>query len=323
MFEITKYNFNSLETGQFEIRIDFKYTGSEVKNINVKVSNRIFTDIWHLVGGDIKVIPNHHYWVATTVNKPFDVKWNMDTYIEFVDIFTKELIEEHYCPNFFVDTKKRSLGDDYSKKNVWVFGDSHVDFFFTRNIKDKIFRTPNYILNPMSHAALTVNRFTNRDYLKFLSSYPIMDGDTIIFMLGEVDCRVALKRNAQLKGISLEEHINSVIIKYKSVLHQIQSQYPKCKIKVTNSLPMVRDNWITTDTKRLLGDSNEVDRMNTKVLFDKALKIHLENSFQIIDITHNLTDSKGYSNPKLLLEDDMHFKFTDTVINNIKNQLNG
>lgn len=324
MFEIIKYDFELTEKGTQKIRIDFKYLGITPLDVTIKISNPIFTDIYHVIGGDsIHIKPNVHYWVGTEVQKPFDVKWHTDTYLNFLHPKDKSIIQSYYIPNFSVNYKKRSLGDNYSQKNIWIIGDSHVDFLFNRDIKSKIFRTPNYILNPISHAALTVNRFCNRDYLKFLSSYPILKGDTIIFMLGEIDCRVSLKRNAKLKGISLEEHIHNVVIKYKSTLHHIQSQYPECEIKVTNSLPMVKDNWILEDIERLLGDSNEVDRMNTKIMFDKSLKIHLGDLFQIIDITPNLTDEEGYSNPDLLIEGDMHFKSTDIVINNIKNHLNG
>lgn len=323
MFEIIKYDFELTELGQQKIRIDFKYLGNTEKVINVKVSNPIFTDIWHLVGGDIKVQPNCNYWVGTTTNKPFDVKWNMDTYIQFINPTDKSTIESYYAPNSSVDFKKRSLGKSYSKKNVWVIGDSHIDHFFTRNIKDPIFDTPNYILNPVSHAALTINRFCNRDYLKFLSSYPILEKDTIVFMLGEIDCRVSLKRNAKLKNIPLEKHINNVVLKYKSVLHDIQSKYPKCDIMVTNALPTIPDNWVLTDKDRLLGDSNIKDRMYIKDYFDFTLQKHLSPTFKIIDVTQGLMNELGYANPDMLIKDDMHYKFTDIVINTIKNYLNG
>ena len=327
MFEIVKYHFETTELGEQKIRIDFKYLGDNTQKIIVKVVNPILHNYWHVVGGKIEAKPNLEYWVGTTYTNPFSVKFNMDALIEFISVDTQEVLDSHYVPTFSVDYKKRSLGENYSKKNVWVVGDSHIEFCFNRYIKDKIFHTKDYIINPIGHPNVSLNRFTKRDYIRFLSAYPIMEGDDIIFMWGEIDCRVALMRNAQLKGISLAENVETTILRYKTALENIQNKYPKCNIKVIKPLPPIPDNWVDIERSReegsLLEGSIAYDRMKTKILFDHFLELHLPKNIEILDINESLVDDKGYANTDLLIEGDHHYKFSNIVIDTLKNKLNG
>ena len=324
MFEITKYKIDLTETDQnhFQnIRIDFKYLGNSSKSIQVKLVNPLFTDIFHNIGGTIKVTTNSSWFVTTDIGKPWDIKFNTDCEVHFIDVDTKKTLQKIFIPTFQVDYKRRSLKESFNKKNVWVFGDSHVDYVFCYTITHPILQTDSYTLNPISNAALTVNRFTNRDYLKFFSSLPILDGDEIILMLGEIDCRVSLLRNASLKSLDIETHIFNVINKYKKSIDNIQNKYPQCKIKICYPLPMVPDNWVVTDKENLLGNWTIEDRLYTRNLFIKELKAQIEPVYSLIDITLGLGNKKGISNVSLLIDDDMHFKPNDIVTNNIKNQI--
>lgn len=323
MFELLKYNIDLTEDGNQNLRIDFKYLGNSPTTIKVKLINPIFTEIYHIIGGNIEIIPNTGWFVATTINKPFDIKFNNDCIIQFLEASSGNILQEYHIPTFSVDYKRRSLGENFNKKNIWVFGDSHVDFFFCYGIKHPILQTPLYTFNPISNSSLTVNRFVKRDYIKFLSSLPIMEKDEIIFMLGEVDCRVSLLRNALLKSIPIENHVSNVISKYKKSLNHIQIQYPKCKIKVCNPLPSLPDNWVQTDKEDLLGKWTLKDRIHVRDLFVKELKSQIGDTYSILDITEGLTNKENVSNITLLKEDDIHFIPNDMVINNIKNQLNG
>jgi hypothetical protein len=323
MFELLKYNIDLTEDGNQNLRIDFKYLGDSPKTIKVKLINPIFTEIYHVIGGDINIIPNTGWFVSTTLKKPFDIKFNNDCIIQFLDSTSGNVLQEFSIPTFSVDYKRRSLGKNFNKKNIWIFGDSHVDCFFCYGIYHPILQTHSYTINPISNAALTINRFINRDYLKFFSSLPIKNGDEIILMLGEIDCRVALLRTSYLKLIPIESHISNLISRYKISLDKIQTQYPKCKIKICNPLPPLPDNWIQTDKENLLGKWTLKDRIHVRDLFVKELKSQIGDTYPILDITEGLTDKENISNITLLKEDDIHFIPNDMVINNIKNQLNG
>lgn len=324
MFEITKYKIDLTETDQnhFQnIRIEFKYLGDLPKSIQVKLVNPIFTEIFHYISGSIKILPNSSWFVTTDIGKPWDIKFNTDCEVHFVDTDNKEVLQKIFIPTFQVDYKRRSLKESFSKKNVWVFGDSHVDYFFCYTITHPILQTNSYTLNPISNAALTVNRFTNRDYLKFFSSLPILSGDEIILMLGEIDCRVSLLRNSSLKSLDLKVHISNVISKYKESIDKIQNKYPQCKIKICYPLPMVPNDWVKTDKDNLLGDWDESDRIIARDIFIKELQSQIEPYYNLIDITPGLCNEKGVSNTSLLIEDDMHFLTTDIVTNNIKKHI--
>lgn len=325
MFEITKYNFELTNSGEQEIRIEFKYLGDKPRIIYLKLRNVTLNDFWHVLGGNIPISPSVNYWVSGKLSKPFSVKFNIDTHVEFIDVETSQVLETHYLPNFTVDFKKRSLGSNFSKKNIWVIGDSHISHFFERSIKDEIFHTPNYILNPLGYPNVSVNRFSKKDYLKFLSAYPIMDGDDIIFMWGEIDCRITLIRNAYLKGIPLIQNVEEVILKYVKTLKDIQYHYSKCNIKVVKPLPPIPDNWISKENEKeiLYKGSTALDRMKTKILFDSFLSLYLDNNIPILDINHVLSDENGYANTNLLIKGEHHYKFTNLVINTLKEQING
>ena len=323
MFEILKYDIDLKRDGTQNLRIDLIHSFETSKKFQVKLINPIFTEIYHVIAGDIEVPPNVAWCVQTTITKPFDIKFNNDCEVHFIDSITKEVIQEVSIPSFSIDYKRRSLGQGFNKKNIWIFGDSHIDLFFAYNTADPILQTPQYTLNPISNSSLTINRFVNRDYKKFLSSLPIIEGDEIILMLGEVDCRVALLRNASLKSISIESHTSNVISKYKIALDKIQKQYPKCKIKICNSLPPLPDNWIKTSKVEMLGNWSVTDRIYTRNIFIKEIISQIGNTYPIIDITLGLTNKENISNVSLLNEDDIHYKPNDIVINNIKNHLNG
>lgn len=323
MVELLKYDINLTEEGYQNLRIDFKYVGNSPTTLKVKLINPIFTEMYHVIGGNINITPNIGWYVTTTIKKPFDIKFNTDCTLQFIDSNSEDIIQEYFIPTFSVDYKRRSLGKEFSKKNIWILGDSHIDYFFSHRVSNSIFQTPSYTLNPISNPSLTVNRFIKRDYIKFLSSLPIIKGDEIIFMLGEVDCRVALLRNASLKSISIEDHIFNVINKYKKSLDHIQNQYPECKIKVCVPLPSLPDNWIQTSKEEFIGRWSLEDRLYARNIFIKELNSQLGNIYPILDITQGLTYKNNISNTTLLKKDDIHFKPNDIVINNIKNQLNG
>jgi hypothetical protein len=323
MFELLKYDIDLKRDGTTYLRIDLIHSFKNTKKFQVKLINPTFTEIYHVIAGDIEVPPNVGWCVQTTIKKPFDLKFNNDCQIHFIDSNTKEIIQCISIPSFTVDYKRRSLGQNFNKKNIWIFGDSHIDCFFSYNVDNPILQTSQYTLNPISNAALTINRFTNRDYLKFLSSLPIIKGDEIIFMLGEIDCRISLLRNALLKNLPIENHTQNVISKYKSSLDHIQTKYPECKIKVCTPLPPLPEGWVEVDKDILLGNFTQEDRINTRNLVIKELQSQIGDTYSIIDITPNLMDDKNLSNTLLLKEDDIHFIPSSTVINNIKNHLNG
>lgn len=323
MIKLLKYNINLTEEGYQNLRVDFKYIGNSKKTLKVKLINPIFTEMYHVIGGNINVTPNVGWYVTTTIKKPFDIKFNTDCLLQFIDSDTENIIQEFSIPTFSVDYKRRSLGKEFSKKNIWILGDSHIDYFFSHRVNNPIFQTPSYTLNPISNPSLTINRFTKRDYIKFLSSLPIIKGDEIIFMLGEVDCRIALLRNAFLKSITIEDHISNVVSKYKKSLSYIQTHYPECKIKVCYPLPSLPDNWIQTNKEEFIGKWSLEDRLYTRSVFIKELNLQLGDVYSILDITQGLTHKDNISDTTLLKEDDIHFKANDIVINNIKNQLNG
>ena len=324
-FYIISYDVQFLENGNQYIRLDFRYEGDD-KKIKVNIIENVFQTMNHFVGGIVEVTQGPNYFVSTTVENAFNSKFNLDIKLEFLDNETNRVLEDFILPTSMLDIKKRSLGGDYYKPNIWFIGDSHVNRFFPMEFTSPLLQEKDYIINPISHPALSLNRFVKNNYLQFLSTFPIIKGDTILFMLGEIDCRVAFYRNSKLKNIPLESTISKVIDKYVTSLKNIQSKYPECHIKISLPNPPVMDGWITSpsNVELFLQETNQYERYYIRNMFEFLLKNKLQDTnIPVLDLTQFYKNNLGFTNTTYLKKDDHHFLPNEMFINNLKEQLNG
>lgn len=318
-FHIISYDLQFLEDGQQSFRLDFKYTG-EPRSIRIKLTEPIFETFFNELGGVVRVGPGHNFFAATTLMEPFKSKFNLDLKLEFLEDETNEVLETFMLPTYAVDIKKRSLGSDFYKRNVWVIGDSHLHEFSPKEFSSPLLQESNYTINPVVHHSLSLNRFIKSDYKRFLSTLPIMDSDTLLIVLGEIDCRVAFHRNAKLKNISVESLISQTLDKYLVALEDIQSAYPNCNIKISLPNPPVADGWITSEenVNLFLEDSKQHERYHIRRTFEFLIREKLKDtSFQILDLTKTYEGGDGFIDTTYLKEDDHHFNYDGVFINNI------
>jgi hypothetical protein len=318
-FHIISYDLQFLKDGQQSFRLDFKYTG-EPKHIRIKLTEPIFETSWNEIGGLMRVGPGHSFFAATTLMNPFDSKFNLDLKLEFIEDETNEVLEKFILPTYAVDIKKRSLGSEFHKRNVWVIGDTHIGDFSPKEYDSPLLQEPNYTINPIGHPNLSLNKFIKNNYKRFLSTLPIMDGDTLLLMLGEIDCRVAFYRNSKSRNIPVESLINETLDNYIIALEDIQSLYPSCNIKISLPTPPVADGWITSENNldTMLNGSKQHERYHIRRTFEFLIREKLKDTnIQILDLTKVYEDGDGFTDTTYLLEDNHHFQYDGVFINNI------
>lgn len=326
MFSITKYEHKFLEEEKQFIKIYFTYNGDGCREIKVKVFENLTNTRWQVIGGIIPVKKNHSYWVSDISQFKFEIMYNNDLIVKFFDNQNGEILYEQKIITSSVNINKRSLGTDFSKKNTWVIGDSHSNHFFSYNISYDIkhFETNNTIINPVALPLLSINRFINSDYLKLFRNLPIFDGDDVCLFFGEIDTRVGIIRNSNLKNITYVEHTINLINRFINVVEELKNKYNKCNFYYILPNPPVMDGWITSEKKIIaLQESDEKTRFLVRYCFENVIVEKMNKiNVKVIDLYKNYVDSIGFVDNKFLIEDDHHFKTPNNYLEQLKNILN-
>lgn len=169
---------------------------------------------------------------------------------------------------------------------VKVLGDSHAEFTFkTCSNAERIML-----------AGRTLHRCC-RDGLN-LPEHGISDGDTVVLVFGEVDCRCHIRKQVD-KGRQEAEIIDTLISQYANRLKEALKLMPNLKIYLATVVPPAYKSksrinpvqpFVGTDGERL----RYVRKLNGK-LRNMAIK----NGFQIFDVYNLYTDKNGMLDPTL------------------------
>jgi hypothetical protein len=322
LIDIIKINIEALNDLK-NIKIDFRYNGDEPKMIVIKIYETFFNLGYRSVGGEIVVKRGMNYWVADSFSKGLFYRFNNKIKICFDDLENNNnTIYEEIINIGNTNLPNRSMGRDMSIKNVWFLGDSNVYHYFSKfEYGSDDFFFNGKVLIPIDIPELSVNRFINSEPQKFIDSLPIMKGDIFILNLGEIDCRVALYRNAKLKEKTLISHMNSVIDRYITTITDLIDNNKNIDFLICLPHPPMRDGWVEEhDINHLLKESTEKDRMFISEYFSRYLKDKLDE-LKIIYIYpfKGLEDKEGFINNEYLLPFDNHTKNNDIVLNELIN----
>lgn len=259
------------------------------------------------------IAPNCGYWSTfVSFDKGWTTQFSMGVLVIFFDesnniAYAKEL------PFIITDHKRRSLGKySHSIPNMWIIGDSNVSVM----MKDRSLLINNKVINWVSHLFLSINRFIKSDYQSFLKTIPIHNGDTLVFMFGEIDLRVSCGRNAGLKGISAEHNLDRIINKYYNVIKEIKELY-QCEVIVMAPNPPIRDGVLKPDS--YLGIwSNESDRMMlykrfTNFFYNESLL----GNIGYLNCMDLYSDEEGFMKTELLGPNDSHVLSGDLFIESL------
>lgn len=332
MINLVSYNviygdrFNNNRTD--EIRVNYNVDFENEKQVTVYLGDYIFnTEKQHQTLN----LKKGGYWSQFSTRGSHRVnnkKQITSSYIEplrlsFIDNETNKVINEFKLDIKFVDTSLRSR--DPKKRNAWIIGDSHIGHLYGEIGYDEL-EYDLIRLNPISKVGLTMSRFTNSNYMEFLSCLPIMDDDLLIFNLGEIDMRISVHVKSHRKGIKKKDILTSIILKYIESIKEISKKYSKNKIII------LRPNLPVSDKRQysenVINDyflnSNEIDRLELNNQFHDIITsfCNSEDNVQYIDNSSQYS-LDGYINDDLLIENDIHMKtnkgYFDSLYKKLKN----
>jgi hypothetical protein len=324
LIEIINISTN-IESNNKSIRLDFRYNGDIDKKITVKLYEQFFNLGYRAIGGEINIRKGVNYWISDNFSNGLIFRFNGKVKISFDDIENNdEIIYEEIINIGNTNLNNRSKGKDMSLKNIFFLGDSNVYHYFSKYKYDsKEYFFDEKVLVPIDVPELSVNRFINSNPQRFIDSLPIMSDDIIILNLGEIDCRVALFRNAKLKGRTLINHINDVIDRYVKTIIELINNNQNIEVVICLPHPPMSDGWVKErDVDHLLKESTEKDRMFISQYFSRYLIDKLnEIGVNYIYPFKGLEDKEGFMNNDYLLPYDNHTKDNDIVLTELKQLL--
>jgi hypothetical protein len=169
--------------------------------------------------------------------------------------------------------------------SIHTFGDSHAMFGFNK-IKDiKVHYT--YSMLCYSFGSEKLNRLN-------IKNFQVKDEDTVIFCLGEIDCRCHIHKHIT-PDRTYQMIIDDIVENYFDAINLNKTS----KVCVYNVLPPVHK--LTTPGNRDLPYLGTDEERKTYVLYfnSKLREKCIENNFIFIDIYDKYTDEDGYLNKKL------------------------
>ena len=259
------------------------------------------------------IAPNCGYWSTfVSFDKGHTTQFSMGVLVIFFDE-SNNIAHAKELPFIITDHKRRSLGKySHSIPNMWIIGDSNVGVM----MKDRSLLINNKVINWVSHLFLSINRFIKSDYQSFLKTIPIHNGDTLVFMFGEIDLRVSCGRNAGLKGISAEHNLDRIINKYYNVIKEIKELY-QCEVIVMAPNPPIRDGVLKPNS--YLGIwSTEWERMMlykrfTNFFYNESLL----GNIGYLNCMDLYQDEEGFMKTELLGPNDSHVLSGDLFIESL------
>ena len=311
---------NDLELNKEEntVTLHFNYNGDTDRRIKIFVFDSIFetVDIWH----GMTVRPGINHWVSLnfSIHKGSYLDAGLKVQILNANEGEEEyIIHKEYFHFMNTDMNRRSL-NYYSKsdKNFWVIGDSNTGYLFNDISVDRLYHN-GYVINHVTHLLLSLNRFLKSDYLSYMKSLPIRDNDTISFFLGEIDLRVSILRNANLKSENPKDVLDKILEKYVECLYKIKEQYPNCEIVVLRTNPPIKDGVIKDD-KLIFG--TEKERFYLYSHFDNFFRY--QTDFKYWDCLSEYCDESGYLRNEFIVSDtNQHLNNGSLFLEDLKTKI--
>ena len=167
--------------------------------------------------------------------------------------------------------------------SIHTFGDSHSTNGWTGII--------NHHLGPVLCYSFGKEKINRCD----IRNFNIKDGDTVIFCLGEIDCRCHI-HNHITETNSYENIINEIVDNYFEAieLNVITSQHKLKNVCIYNVVPPIQKyNTQENPLYPYLGTDEE--RQKYVLYFNKKLKEKcIENNYIFFDVYDNYIDENGF-----------------------------
>ena len=190
--------------------------------------------------------------------------------------------------------------------SIHTIGDSHSGFGWSGIIQQP--------LGPLLCYSFGIKKLNSCD----IRNFNIKDGDTIIFCLGEIDCRCHIHKHIT-DTTTYQDIIDNIVNNYFDAIH-LNVSIAQIKLKnicVYNVVPPVQiyNTWENKDYP-FLGTDEE--RKQYVLYFNKKLKEKcIEKKYIFFDVYNNYIDTNGFLR-KDLSDDNVHISNGIYISNFIK-----
>ena len=166
---------------------------------------------------------------------------------------------------------------------IYVFGDSHrARFVHYDNHNNEVPR-----VKPLGRSGLTAHGVGGKpEYVAGELTW-VKDDDVVLFVLGEVDCRVHFYHHHRVTGTPIEELIDNTVERYGTTLCNLRGY----QMAVLDVCPAVRQGNVYA----LEFYASREERARITMMFNQRLsKWCRENGLTLIKIHHLLSDDRGF-----------------------------
>lgn len=198
--------------------------------------------------------------------------------------------------------------------NVHVFGDSHANYLFKNNISSM--HPISFVFNGVN-ALVTINWMGARtmhgigiEGLKRLNlkNFNVLEGETAVFVFGEIDIRWHVIKQQKKKNRSLQNILQTLVQNYIDVINQNRAQYKRINCVIVSIVPprfeATKDLEANRSQPPTYGSLKE--RINaTKQLNSMLNKACALNNIKFLDIYNIYSKDDGSLNPALS-DNDVH-----------------
>ena len=201
------------------------------------------------------------------------------------------------------------------KPKFWMVGDSHVNYNTKAPLE--LLTTENYDIVPISVQGLSLSRFLNSDWRRFLTTIPIWENDVISFEMGDVDLRISLFKKSNEKKSQYNDLLEDLVVRYFEFIKEFKKLYKK---RVIILLPnrTVKDNW---DKENRIMSTVDV-RVKLWEDFNKHIRILGKiNNIEIWDYKTMYKDIDGSIIDDILVEGDIHLKVHEPMLIDLKGKI--
>jgi hypothetical protein len=325
MIRLNKYEIIEND-GVQSLKVWFTFLGKEPIISVPKITDAVFRTMTYTIK-KIRLQPGHNYWCSFNANGHgvgFNIVTNFSLgfYFKLLTEDGSKVLYSEEVPLIITDYKRRSFSgkDTYAKPNFWLIGASMTGYM-VRDMKPDIFITNKYVITPVSHLSLSLNRFLKSDYKKFLQSIPINSNDTIGLFLGGVDLNVSVIRNAKLKGVTPQHLLNRILFKYLEAIKEIQQLYPKCKIVIIPTTATIPETHNVSNPTFIAGSQELRRELCDQYInfFEQEVKSkNIEYFWDCVDV---YLDEERYCKEEFLIKDDHHIGDGTLFIEKLKNKI--
>jgi predicted O-methyltransferase YrrM len=208
-----------------------------------------------------------------------------------------------------------SLRGETIKKVAWIIGDSNVWSSFG-NDSHRYTDIGGFFPVRSSVISLSLNRFLKGNYLEFLRTLPIREGDVLIFYLGEIDFRYTIHKASGTKNVPVQELCEQMMQRYFDTLEKIHNVFG-IRILVMSPNPPIQDGFLDEFYSPSLGSIE--DKKLCFEYFNNFWNSQLK--FEYLNWTEDYLEINGLAKTEMFEPQNHHIKVHSPIKKQLEKKL--